>query len=173
MIYTFTISGKKRFTADPVTARRLVTLSDLEDITDDLVITMDGPAPPKWVQVDLDYTDFAAAATTGTATVYALPAGGVIHGVFIKHSEAFSGGSLSSYTISVGISGSATKYAGAFNVFQAVADTTFQLSTTAGMENFGAATNIIATATGSHNTDTATAGAVSIYLLVSTVFEES
>lgn len=112
-------------------------------------------------------TDFNAAATTNDVTVLSLPAGHKVRGVTIKHSEAFAGGSISAYTVSVGISGNVTKYAGAFNVFQAPGATVFQDSNTNGIESFGAAVNLIARATSTGgNLSTATAGVVDIYIEV-------
>lgn len=123
---------------------------------------------PRWVKATRTYAQLAAAATTNDVEVYSLPAGGVIHAVKIKHSVAFSGGSISAYTVSVGITGNLTKYASAFNVFQAVADTTFQLSSSFGSEDHGAATSIrlAATATGD-DLDQATQGSVDVWILVS------
>lgn len=172
-MWNFTIGNKKLFPVDGVTGRRLLTLADLEAISD-LTVTADGAEPAHWVEVELDYADFAAAATTSDTECYSLAAGEVILASCIKHSVAFAGGSLSSYTISLGIVGALTKFATAEDVFQAVADGTFQYAAYAGgPETMGtAATSVRAAATGSHNLNTATAGVVSIYLLVSRMWAE-
>ncbi len=69
------------------------------------------------------YTVAAAALTTASATedevLFNLPANGVLMGVRVKHSLAFSGGSSSAMTVSIGDSSSTTLYTVAFNVFQA------------------------------------------------------
>lgn len=123
---------------------------------------------PRWRKFTFDYTDLAAAATANDIELYSLPAGGIIHAVKIKHSTAFSGGTLSAYTVSVGIAGNLTKYASAFDVFQAVGNTTFQLSNSFGSENHGAATSIRIEATSvGDDLDNATAGEVDVWLLVS------
>lgn len=123
---------------------------------------------PRWIKVTKSYTDFSTAATTNNIEVYSLPAGGIIHAVKIKHSTPFTGGAISAYTISVGITGTLNKYANAFNVFQAAGGTVFQLSTTVGSEDHGSATSIkAAAASTSANLNAATAGSVDIWLLVS------
>lgn len=123
---------------------------------------------PKWLHFSMDFSDFAAAALTSSPEVYSLPAGGVIHAVKIKHSEAFAGGDIASYTISVGIVGTEAKYAAAFNVFQAPGATVQQLTGTLGTENHGAATSIKATAVSTvGDLDEATDGAVDIWILTS------
>jgi hypothetical protein len=126
------------------------------------------PAVPRWVSATKTYTNLAAAATTNGIEVYSLPAGYCIHAVKIKHSTAFTGGAISAYTVQVGTSGTTDKYAGAFNVFQAAGDTTFQVSEAFGTENHGSATSILLTATSTGaNLDQAAAGSVTVWLLVS------
>jgi len=162
-----------QFPVDASTGQRLVTLGDLEAAFAGLTATVESPSPPVWLHRQLDYTDLAAAATTNNVEIFELPAGAMIMGSIIKHATAFAGGSLSSYTVSLGITGTLTKFAAAEDVFQAVADGTFQWTNyTGGPESMGgAAVSIRAAATGSHNLDTATAGVVDIYLLISQVFE--
>lgn len=125
---------------------------------------------PQWVHVGsaLAYTGFSTAALTNSITLFALPAGGIIHGIKIKHSTAFAGTSITGYTISVGISGNLTKYASAFNVFQAVASNTLQFSQDFGIEDDVSSTNILVTATSvGANLSSASAGVVDIYALLS------
>lgn len=122
----------------------------------------------RWKKFTVGFAALSAAALTNDIEVYSLAAAEVIHGVKIKHSTAFSGGAIASYTTSVGISGNLTKYASAFDVFQATGNTTFQLSNSFGSENHGAATSIriAAVATGA-NLDQATQGSVDVWILVS------
>ena len=124
---------------------------------------------PVWTKVNKTFTNLAAAATTNDIEVYSLPAGGIIHAVKTKHSTAFSGGAIASYTLSVGIVASLAKYSPAFDVFQAVSGTTFQIATITGSESHTGATSIrlAATSTGA-NLDQAAAGVVDVWLLVST-----
>lgn len=123
---------------------------------------------PKWIKITKSYTDFAVASLTNDIEIYSLPAGAVIHGVIIKTTQAFTGGLITAYTLSVGITGNLVKYASAFNVLQAVSDTTFQLSNNISVENWGSTTSIRASAISiTANLDAATTGSVEIYLLVS------
>lgn len=121
----------------------------------------------QWNKYTKTYADFSAGATTNSITLVALPAKRMVHGVVIKHSTAFSGGGITSYTVEVGVAANVAKYASAFDTFQAVSDTTGQTYMCFGLENFGASTNLLATATASHNLNMATAGSVDIWLLTS------
>ncbi len=137
----------------------LNTQNDVGDITN----------VPTWLMVGTrTYSDFATAGLTSSIALFNLAAAGIIHGVKIKHSIAFAGGAIATYTVSVGIVGTVAKYAAAYDVFQAVSGTAFQLSTTVGSESHTAGTSIIATATSTvANLDQATAGAVDIWALLS------
>jgi hypothetical protein len=120
-----------------------------------------------WTKFTLGQAALATAATTNTINLLAggeLAAGGVIQGVKIKHSTLFD---VAGYTIEVGITGNTNKYASAFDVTQAVSDTTLQLSQTFFTENHGSATDIKVTANASANLDTATTGSVDIWVLIS------
>lgn len=129
--------------------------------------TNDGNTPV-WVKVTKTFGNLSAAALTNDIEVLSLAAKGVIHAVKIKHSAAFTGGAIAAYTVSVGIVGNLTKYAPAFDVFQAPGSTVMQISNLIGTENQGAATSIrlAATSTGA-NLNAATSGSVDIWILVS------
>jgi len=132
--------------------------------------TPDAGGIPQWYEFPVSEADFTAASPTETITLLSLPAAGMIHDVKIKHTTAFSGGGTSGATLSVGIVGSTTKYAAAFDVFQAVGDTVFGLGSTFGSENHGAAVNIVVeldTTTGTENVVDYTAGAATIWVLIS------
>ena len=125
---------------------------------------------PVWTKVTKAYSDLSTAATTNDIELLSLAAGDVIHGVVIRHTTAFSGGSISAYDVSVGITGSANKYSLDFDVFQATGDQVFESAQTLGPEDFGSATSIrlFATSTGD-NLDQATAGSVDVYILKSSL----
>lgn len=124
---------------------------------------------PFWTKYTVVYSDLAAAALTNSITLFTLPAGGVIHGVKIKHSTAFSGGSISAYTVSVGIVGNTTKYAGTFDVFQATGASTYDLTQNFAGESHTATTAIKVEAVSvGANLDQAVAGSVDIWVLFST-----
>lgn len=107
-------------------------------------------------------SDFVALLTLGAKTL--------IHSVVIKHSAAFTGGTVSACTVSVGISGTPLKYAPAFNIFQAPGNTVFQTSSVVGMENYGAGTVIRASFVTTGDTlANLTAGSVDIWVLAGTL----
>ena len=114
----------------------------------------------------ITHSDLTASASTQSITLFTLGAGSKILGVNIKHSTAFSGGSLTSMTVSVGSSAAGNDgFATAFDIFQTVGATVLQETA-----EFKSATSVsqsvTATFTGSHNVDTATAGSVDIDVLV-------
>lgn len=114
------------------------------------------------------YSDFEAAATTDTVVLYETKGAEVIERVVMIVDTDFSGGSISAYTISVGKSGSATKYLAATTVFTDAANGTANgtVGSTAGIEARGV--QIIATATSTTaNLSTATAGQATFLIFVS------
>lgn len=111
----------------------------------------------------ITYADLTTAGTSQAITLFTLPAHSKILGVCVKHSEAFSGGSLSTMTVSVGRATAATDYTAAADIFAAVADTTLQ-ETSMFKASTDAAVALLATFTGSHNVNTATAGSVDVYV---------
>jgi hypothetical protein len=127
-----------------------------------------GPQP-QWVRVGTPtFTSFSAAATTSTIALFSLPAAAIIHGVKLRASVAFGGGSISAYTVSVGDASTVDLYASAFDVHQAVGATVFQLSSDFGGESLAAVTQINATATSTGgNLSTATAGLLDVLCLLS------
>lgn len=126
------------------------------------------PGLARWTRYAVDFADFAAAGTSASAELLSLPAGWCIHNVLLKHSEEFSGGAISAYTLSVGITGTPDKYLAAFDVFQAPGATVFSFGTTQGLESMGAATSIkVAAVSTSANLDQADQGAAVIWVRTS------
>lgn len=125
---------------------------------------------PVWVKYSLTFTSFATAGTANAVTLFSLAAKQNIRDVVIKHGTSFTGGSISAYTISIGIAGTLTKWLGNSNVFTAAGATVFYRPATAlvnGIQTFGGATNVVANAISTDdNLDAATTGAVDIYFLV-------
>jgi len=119
-----------------------------------------------WQKFVLPHTALQAAATVNSITLLDLYPKGIIHAVKLQHTAAFGGGSLSAYTLSVGVSGGLTKYLGASDIFAAPGSA--YVNNTIGTESQTVTTPILltATATGA-NLDASTSGAVSIWLLVS------
>lgn len=89
---------------------------------------MAGDGVPNWRKYTVTHGDLATAGTTVNIELFKLPEGAVIHAVRVKHSEAFGGGSLASYVISIGVAGDLAKYISAFDVFQAVAANAFRVA---------------------------------------------
>lgn len=126
----------------------------------------------RWIKITKTYSNFSTAGLTNDIEIYSLPAKSIIQGCVIKHTTLFSGGTIATYTASVGINGNLVKYAATFNVLQAVANTTFGIGTAIAptVENFGVATSIrgsVISTVGLLNA--ATQGSVDFYLLVSTL----
>ncbi len=113
--------------------------------------------------------NFSSGSTSNSITLFSLPAANMLDKVVIKHSAAFSGGGASSYTLSVGISGNNTKYASAFNVFQAPGSTVFQLSNSPNIEDFSSPVNITITATSNVALSGVTLGSADIYVSTKSV----
>ena len=113
------------------------------------------------------HTDLTSAATSQVFTI-ALPAGHIIEFVKLKHSAAFTGGSLSSMVVRFGDTSGVADLISAANVFQAPVDTTgVYVKGTASatvIPDHAAASNVTITFTGSHNVNTATAGSVTIWI---------
>lgn len=125
---------------------------------------------PRWQKFTVAGSAFSGG-TTGPESVAlaTLPAGGILHGVKMKSSVAWTGGSLTAYTLEVGISGTTDKYASAFDMFQAVSDTTLQLTQTFATEDHGATTAVLLTAnsTTDDTGNVSTGASVDVWLLIS------
>jgi hypothetical protein len=123
---------------------------------------------PQWFRRTLKAVDLSAAATSNNVRLMSLPKGGVVHGVKIKHSQAFSGGAIASYTLSVGVTGNNTKYASAFDVKQAPSATAFQMTSDFGSESHDLAVDLTVSAvsTGA-NLSVSTSGVVDVWVLMS------
>jgi hypothetical protein len=134
-------------------------------------LTLSGTtASPVWTKFTIPYTSFSTAALTNSLTLLSLPANTMVHQTIIKHSTAFSGPSISAYNVRVGIGGSTSKYAAAFNVLQSVSDSARSITQANDVESFTGATNILVTATSvGANLNAATTGSVDIWLLMSTL----
>ncbi len=124
---------------------------------------------PYWTKYTLTHTDFQTAALTNSIELFSLAAKTLIHKVIIKHTTAFA--STTTYSLSVGITGTLAKYIAAFDVKQAVSSSTFGASlatVNATLEDFSSATSIKITAVSTiDNLSTSTAGVADIYVQTS------
>lgn len=121
-----------------------------------------------WKKYSFDNTSFAVASTSTEVTLFTLAPGAIIEGIKIKHSTNFSGGSISTYTVSVGLSGNDSKYASAFNVFSAPGSTNFQLTRDfVSEDNDNPTTVVIQAVSGGGTLDQASQGNVDIWVKTS------
>lgn len=123
---------------------------------------------PQWFKVQITHTQLQAAALTNNITLYTLPAGGVIHGVHLKQSTAFAGTGITAYTVSVGLTSFAERYASLYNVFAAAAAQTKQISNVMDSPDNASSTAIklFAVSVGA-NLNASTAGVLEVGLLLS------
>lgn len=122
-------------------------------------------ANPRWRKVTLAYSDFSAASLSFAVTGLTLQAKEGIDAVVLNHTTAFSGGSITAYTVEVGLSAASTKYANAFDTFQAIGGTVRDVNNVTDVPNFSGTTDVIVTARAiGANLDQVTAGSVDIYL---------
>lgn len=90
----------------------------------------------------LSYTDFSFAGSSNSIVLTSLPPKRVLLGVLVKHSAAFTGGGISVYTLSVGITGAVARYASAWSVVTAPSSSYGQLSSGMWCEDFVNATPV-------------------------------
>ena len=133
-----------------------------------------------WVKVTKTYSDFAIAATTNTITLRSLAANEVLHAMVVKHSTAFGGGGFVIYTITVGVTGSNSRYVAAYDAFAAVSNTAYTSRFGDGNTSMadvfpdkqtfaGDTITITSNGDGITNLNAATAGSIDVWLLISTL----
>ena len=122
-----------------------------------------------WIKKVVPYTQFEAVATTDTVVLYTTRAFESIDAVVMRRDVDFAGGSITSYTVSVGKSGATSKYQSATDVFTGVSNGNTNSIVTAGRGVEASGVSIIATAVASHNLSTATAGGLTFFIFVSTI----
>ena len=132
----------------------------------------------KVIRRRFSYKDFQAASTTSNDDSIVLPGGCRIVKVWISLITAFSGGSVSACTLSLGTTGSAATYLGATNVFTgATAGGAVTIGAGAGLGNFAggnATPNALGTVraqilTTTANASALTAGKVDVFIEVMAV----
>jgi hypothetical protein len=126
-----------------------------------------------WIKITKTFSDFSTAGLSSTVTIYTLPAKCVILSVMMKHNTAFAGGSIATYTVSVGRTGVLQDFITNSNVKQAPSSTLSFKPLTAMIPtvyDFSATTDVVASAISTiGNLNTATAGSLDIYLEISTL----
>lgn len=126
---------------------------------------------PFWTKYTTGHAALQTAGLTNNITLFTLPAKTLIHKIILKQTTAFAGTLIATYTISIGIAGSLTKYIAIYDVMAAVASSTFGAAAAtinATLEDFssGVAIKISAVSTVA-NLDQSTAGSVDTYVLTS------
>jgi hypothetical protein len=124
-------------------------------------IPADLSAVPRWFKFTKTFADFASASDI---ELFPAPAGCVIHNIILKTTTTFVVGGT--YSMRVGVTGTPTKYAAAYNVKNAVSDTNFSLETAKMNPEFSAISIRISGSTAT----VPTAGALDVYVLMSKVF---
>lgn len=135
------------------------------DLTVDGDLNLSDVVVPFWRKYTKSYSDIGFSGLTNSVTLVNLPPNGYIEEIFITHSAAFTGGSISAYTVSVGITGDAENLSSTFDVFQAPGDA---LGLSNKISAFYSKTSIqsiklFATSVGA-NLDQATSGSVDVYI---------
>ncbi len=103
----------------------LVNAEGLQVLADKLHLAL---GVPRWVKYTKTFSQLAAAATVNEVELFQLPDGGLIHGIKLKASTAFTGGAISAYTAEIGITGNTDKYIVPFNILAAVSGTNYRLA---------------------------------------------
>lgn len=130
-----------------------------------------GMSAPTWVKLTVTYQDLAAAALTNDISIYSLPGKGIIQDCKVFPTTTFSGGSISSYNITIGTVAIHNAIHTNMSVFTAsTGDLGVYVAGTTGVPSLSAATDIrlYATAVGD-NLDQADQGSMDIYMLVATL----
>ena len=124
---------------------------------------------PVWKKINLDNLDVGTIiSTSGDIEIYTLEPKDLIHATQIIVNTPFSGGSVATMTVSVGVAGNLTKYIGNTDIFTGA--TLAQPSSIMGIESTASTTSIRANfiSTGG-NVNTVTSGDIDIYLLISSL----
>ena len=75
--------------------------------------------------VTVSYTQLQTAGLTNAIQLFSLPANTILKNLVVKHSTAFAGPSITDVYCQIGVSGNYTKFIPNFDIYQAVADQTF------------------------------------------------
>lgn len=97
-------------------------------------------APIKFSLVSV--SSFQVASGVTDVELFSLPAKAIIEWVYLKHSVAFSGGTMTGCKLSLGVAGQLERYLPPFDIFQAPSDTAFAGAAVQDLQNFGAVTSI-------------------------------
>lgn len=126
-------------------------------------------ASPTWFKFTLSHTQLQAAALTNSITLYALPAGCIIHGAKLKHSVTFDGPAITEYHLSLGFAGETQALLIEYDVESiAVGSNNFAISQTFDSRDHNDVVNVLVTGRSvGANLNTSTQGTAEVWLLVS------
>lgn len=88
------------------------------------------------LSVNVSYTQLQTAALSKSVALFSLPAKSLLKNIIIKHSTAFTGGSISDVYAQIGISGSFDRFINGFDLLQVVGDQVFDNSSQAYIGSF-------------------------------------
>ncbi len=119
---------------------------------------------PGWQQVTIPYSSFSTASTAYEIPLFTLPPATLLTGVYIKHSQEFSGGTISDIYLQVGTSGNQSQFISDFDVSSTPNDQQFDGIVANYIASWINSTQIYigAIATGG-NLNTLTSGQVTVY----------
>jgi hypothetical protein len=117
-----------------------------------------------WFKGTWDFTNIAPGngASTTTFQIATMLGYGLITGTKIKTSTVFSGGTATTLTATIGVSGSANKYGDSYNLKAAVSDTNVGVTLRAGGQATSASINMTLTSDG--NLDAFTQGQFDVWV---------
>jgi hypothetical protein len=120
-------------------------------------------ATPYFRKYTKTYSDLSFAGLTNDIELFSLPANGYIDDVVISHSASFTGGSISAYALSVGISGNLDDLKSAFDVFQSTGPIDSAKLGKVYSKSSATSIRLAATSVGA-NLSAATAGSVDVWV---------
>ncbi len=127
-----------------------------------------GVTVPAWTKIAVPHTWFQTGALTQNVNLFALPPGGLIHGVKLKTSIAFAGVGITGYFLSIGFLGALDDLMIEYSVTPAPANDLFAISQTWDSRNHGAISDVrIAARSTGANLSFSTAGQADVWLLIS------
>lgn len=87
-----------------------------------------GDRLPYWRKYSVSHAALQTGALTNNIEVFQLPAGGVLHGLKVKHGTAFAGTGITDYKVDIGVTGTLAKFISAFDVDSAVSDSNLRMA---------------------------------------------
>lgn len=119
---------------------------------------------PSAATMSIPYTSLQTAGSTIHIPLFSLPPASYLTSLFIKHTTAFSGPSITDVVADIGLSGNYTQFINAFDIFQAVGDAVYDNVSINYLGSWANATPIYLTAvaTGA-NLSALTAGSLNVY----------